>query len=200
MSPELPEQKTHLCHIEEGFDFLGFNVRKYKQKLLITPSRAKVASFMKRIRDYIKSNIAIQAGRFLRGLNSRLRGFANFYRHVVSKRTFNEIDQRVYQLLRDWMHRRHRNKTHAWCKQKYIKRWGTRWQFTVSTVKDRKVRPVRLFKVADLPIIRHIKVKGVAHPYNPLYAEYFEQRRYRQWQRRKTDGKFLATLAIERMV
>jgi len=108
---QLSEEKTHLCHIEEGFDFLGFNVRKYKQKLLITPSRAKVVSFMIRIRDYIKSNIAIQADRFLRGLNSRLRGFANFYRHVVSKKTFSEIDQRVYQLLRNWMHKRHRNKT-----------------------------------------------------------------------------------------
>jgi len=197
---QLSEEKTHLCHIEEGFDFLGFNVRKYKQKLLITPSRVKVASFMKRIRDYIKSNIAIQADRFLRGLNSRLRGFANFYRHVVSKKVFSEIDQRVYQLLRNWMHRRHRNKTNAWCKQHYIKRWGMRGCFTVSTVKDGKVKSVRLFKVSDLPIIRHIKIQGKAHPYNPVYAEYFEQRRCRQWQRRKMDGKFLATPAIDRMV
>ncbi|MES9856560.1 MAG: group II intron maturase-specific domain-containing protein [Sedimenticola sp.] len=130
-----------------------------------------------------------------------LRGFANFYRHVVSKRTFSEIDQRVYQLLRNWMHRRHRNKTHAWCKKKYIKRWGARWQFTVSTInKMGEIKPIRLFKVADLPIIRHIKVKGRAHPYNPLYAEYFEQRRMRNWLRRKKDGRFLAIPAIERMV
>ena len=196
----LSEEKTHLRHIEEGFNFLGFNVRKYNQKLLIKPSRTKVNSFMERIRDYIKSNISVQADRFLRGLNSRLRGIANFYRHVVSKRTFNEIDQRVYQLLRNWMHRRHRNKTHAWCKQRYIRRWGTRWQFTVSTIKNGKCKPIRLFKVADLPIIRHIKIKGKAHPYNPLHAEYFEQRRYQKWQRRKTDSKFLASPAIERMV
>lgn len=197
---QLSEEKTHLGHIEEGFDFLGFNVRKYDQTLLIKPTQAKVKSFMERIREYIKSNISVQADRFLRGLNSRLRGFANFYRHVVSKRTFSEIDQRVYQLLRNWMHKRHRNKTHAWCKKKYIRRWGTRWQFTVSTIKNGKINPLRLFKVADLPIIRHIKVKGDAHPYNPLYAEYFEQRRSNNWRRRMTDRKFLAIPAIERTV
>jgi len=196
----LSEEKTHLRSIEEGFDFLGFNVRKYHHKLLIKPSRDKVAGFMERIRDYIKSNVSIQADRFLRGLNSRLRGFAHFYRHVVSKRIFSEIDQRVYQLLRNWMLRRHRNKTLAWCKRKYIKRWGTRWHFTVSTVKAGKVQPIRLFMLADLPIIRHIKVQGKAQPYDPLYAEYFEQRRYRQWSRRKKDSRFLAIPAIERMV
>jgi RNA-directed DNA polymerase len=196
----LSEEKTHLCHIEEGFDFLGFNVRKYNQKLLIKPSRDKVASFMARIRDYIKSNVSAPADQFLRGLNSRLRGFANFYRHVVSKKTYSEIDQQVYQLLRNWMLRRHRNKTLAWCKRKYIKRWGTRWQFTVSTVKSDKVKSIRLFQVADLPIIRHIKVRGKAHPYDPFYAEYFEQRRNRQWLRRKKDSRYLATPAIERMV
>lgn len=196
----LSDEKTHLRSIEEGFDFLGFTVRKYDKKLLIKPSRDKVASFMERIRDYIKSNISVQADRFLRGLNSRLRGFANFYRHVVSKKIFSEIDRQVYQLLRNWMLRRHRNKTLAWCKRKYIKRWGTRWQFTVSTIKEGKAKPVRLFKVADLPIIRHIKVQGTAHPYDPLYAEYFEQRRNRQWLRRKKDSRFLAVPAIERMV
>jgi len=196
----LSEEKTHLRSIEEGFDFLGFNVRKYNQKLLIKPSRGKVASFMERIRDYIKSNVSVQADHFLRGLNSRLRGFANFYRHVVSKVTFSEIDQQVYQLLRNWMRRRHRNKTLAWCKRKYIKRWGMRWQFTVSTIGKGVTQPIRLFKVADLPIIRHIKVRGNAHPYDPFHAEYFEQRRNRLWLRRKRDGRFLAIPAIARMV
>ena len=196
----LSEEKTHLRSIEEGFDFLGFNVRKYNQKLLIKPSRGKVASFMERIRDYIKSNVSVQADHFLRGLNSRLRGFPNFYRHVVSKVTFSEIDQQVYQLLRNWMRRRHRNKTLAWCKRKYIKRWGMRWQFTVSTIGKGVTQPTRLFKVADLPIIRHIKIRGNAHPYDPFHAEYFEQRRNRQWLRRKRDGRFLAIPAIARMV
>jgi RNA-directed DNA polymerase len=196
----LSEEKTHLRSIEEGFDFLGFNVRKYNQKLLIKPSRGKVASFMDRIRDYINSNVSVQADHFLRGLNSRLRGFANFYRHVVSKKIFSDIDRQVYQLLRNWMLRRHRNQTLAWCKRKYIKRWGMRWQFTVSTIAKGVTQPIRLFKVADLPIIRHIKVRGNAHPYDPFHAEYFEQRRNRQWLRRRRDSRFLAIPAIARMV
>ena len=196
----LSEEKTHLRSIEEGFDFLGFNVRKYNQKLLIKPSRDKVASFMERIRDYINSKVSVQADHFLRGLNSRLRGFANFYRHVVSKKTYSEIDQQVYQLLRNWMLRRHRNKTLAWCKRKYIKHWGMRWQFSVPTIGKGVTQLIRLFKVADLPIIRHIKVRGKAHPYDPFHAEYFEQRRNRQWLRRKRDSRFLAIPSIARMV
>jgi RNA-directed DNA polymerase len=47
---------------------------------------------------------------------------------------------------------------------------------------------------------RHIKVRGYAHPYDPFHAEYFEQRRNRQWLRRKKDSRFLAIPAIERMV
>jgi len=69
-----------------------------------------------------------------------------------------------------------------------------------STVKDGRVKFIRLFKTSDLPIIRHIKVKGNACVYNPVDAEYFEQRRYQKWLRRKTDYRFLSTPAIERTV
>jgi RNA-directed DNA polymerase len=55
---ELSEEKTKITHIEEGFDFLGFNVRKYKGKLLIKPSKAGVKNFLQGIRAVIKANKA----------------------------------------------------------------------------------------------------------------------------------------------
>jgi len=197
---ELSQEKTHLSSIHDGFDFLGFNVRKYDGKLLIKPSGAKIKSFKKRIREYINSNVSMEAGCFLKGVNSRLRGFANFYRHVISKMIFNDIDRHVDRLLRNWMRRRHRGKTITWCRNKYMKRWGIRWQFSIeSRLKTGAIKIARLFHAADLPIIRHIKIQGEAHPYDPLYAVYFEQRRNRQWRRRMMDQRFLTTTVLERI-
>jgi hypothetical protein len=72
-------------------------------------------------------------------------------------------------------------------------------RFSVPTIGKGVTQTIRLFKVEDLPIIRHIKVRGKAHTYDPFHAEYFEQRRNRQWLRRKRDGRFLAIPAIARM-
>jgi len=197
---QLSQEKTHLCSIHDGFDFLGFNIRKYGGKLLIKPSKVKIKSFKERIREYIKSNVSIEAGQFLRGLNNRLRGFTNFYRHVVSKEIFNGIDQYVYRLLRNWMRRRHRSKTIAWCTKKYMKQWGMSRRFSIiTTVKRGEIKTAKLFHAAELPIIRHTKIRGKAHPYDPIYAKYFEQRQHQKWLRRMKDRRFLAIPAFERI-
>lgn len=81
----LSPEKTMITHIEEGFDFLGFNVRKYKAKLLITPSKGNVKKFLAKIRETIKGNKQATAGGLIAILNPIIRGWANHYRHVVSK-------------------------------------------------------------------------------------------------------------------
>src|SRR5438270_5178707 len=66
---ELSEEKTRITHIEEGFDFLGQNVRKYKtgkrHKLLITPSKKNVKAFLEKIRAIVKANKAVSAGKLI---------------------------------------------------------------------------------------------------------------------------------------
>ncbi|PIQ30860.1 MAG: group II intron reverse transcriptase/maturase [Zetaproteobacteria bacterium CG_4_9_14_3_um_filter_49_83] len=120
--------------------------------------------------------------------------------HVISKVIFSDIDRHVDRLLRNWMRRRHRGKTITWCRNKYMKRWGMRWQFTIeSRLRTGVIKIARLFHAADLPIIRHIKINGEAHPYDPIYATCFEQRRSRQRQRRTMDQRVLLTTALERI-
>jgi len=175
---ELSSEKTHVTHIDQGFDFLGFNLRKYNGKLLIKPAKASVKRFLKDIREFIKTNVSATTEQLIRQLNSKLRGWANYYRHVVSKRTFNHVDTQVFWALMAWIKRRHPNKSAHWKKHRYFRRDGLRqWVFfTLIRDKTGATIPLDLFKAASVPIVRHIKIKARATPYDPVYATYFAQR------------------------
>ena len=85
---ELSFEKTKITHIDEGFDFLGFNLRKYKGKLLIKPSKKGTLRFLANIRGIIQSRKADKVGNLIRTLNPKIKGWANYYRHSVAKQTF----------------------------------------------------------------------------------------------------------------
>ncbi len=197
----LSEEKTHICHIDEGFDFLGVNIRKYSGKLLIKPAAGKVRGFRIKIREFIKNNLSAPLVPFLKQLNSMLRGWAQCYRGVVAKEIFSLIDAYLYRLLRRWTRLRHRSKTQAWCKKHYYHRWGERWVFGILyTNRKGNTSQLKLFHLSDLPIRRHIKVVAHANPYDPSWDLYYRDRRRRLFLNRKRDRYFLATPAIERMV
>src|ERR1019366_7286829 len=84
----LSPEKTKITHIEDGFDFLGWNIRKYNGKLLMKPSKANIKAHLDKIRDVIKANKAAKQANLIRLLNPILRGWANYHRHVVAKDTF----------------------------------------------------------------------------------------------------------------
>jgi RNA-directed DNA polymerase len=83
----LSPEKTRVTHIEEGFDFLGMNVRKYDGKLLIKPADTSVQRFLRKLRDVVKGNATARQDWLIRKLNPLIQGWANYYRHVVSKRS-----------------------------------------------------------------------------------------------------------------
>lgn len=177
-SLELSEEKTRITHIDDGFDFLGFNVRKYAGKLLIKPSKGAIKSFLEGIREIIKANVATKTEHLIRQLNRKLRGWANYFRHVVAKKTFNYVDDRTYRALIVWIKRRHPNKSARWKRQRYFRSEGRRnWVFFAS-VRDAsgKITYLDLFRASSVPIVRHIKIQAQATPYDPAFTDYFARR------------------------
>ena len=99
---ELSPEKTHLTHIEDGFDFLGQNVRKYAGKLLIKPARKNVKTFLDKVRQVVKANKQATAATVIAQLNPMIRGWANYHRHVVSKKAFYRVDTAIFKVLGSW--------------------------------------------------------------------------------------------------
>ncbi|MCB9292156.1 MAG: hypothetical protein H6559_03350 [Lewinellaceae bacterium] len=104
---ELSEEKTHLTHIRQGFDFLSQNIRKYKDKLLIKPSRKSIRNFLQKVKQLIIKFRAANAADLLTHLAPLIRGWTMYHRHVVVKYTFNYVDHRIWQMLWKWAYRRH---------------------------------------------------------------------------------------------
>ncbi|WP_409526567.1 group II intron reverse transcriptase/maturase [Nitrincola sp. MINF-07-Sa-05] len=175
---ELSEEKTHITHIDDGFDFLGFNVRKYNGKLLIKPTKASVKGLLKDIRVLIKARKAITTEQLIRQLNSKLRGWANYYRHVVSKESFNYVDAQVFRAVMAWIKRRHPHKSVDWKKRRYFRLDDLRqWVFFAPTRdKAGAITTLDLFRATSVPIVRHVKIRAWATPYDPAYIAYFIQR------------------------
>jgi RNA-directed DNA polymerase len=175
---ELSPEKTHLTQIEDGFDFLGQNVRDYGGTVLVKPSRKNVATFLEKVRGIIKASRQVTAGHLIVNLNPVIRGWANYHRHVSSKRTFSQVDHAIFRALWRWAVRRHSKKSRRWIKDRYFEVIGGRhWVFHGEVAgREEMIQPVRLFEASSVPIRRHTKVKGEANPYDPAWEPYFEER------------------------
>jgi RNA-directed DNA polymerase len=176
---ELSPEKTRITPLENGFDFLGQNVRKYNDgKIIIKPSTSNVKAFLAKVRQVIKGNAQAKAGNLIVQLNPLMRGWANYHRHICSKHTFSTVDHAIFRSLWRWARRRHPNKPRRWVKEKYFHHTGQRhWVFCGEAVGwDGKLKSVHLFHAADVAIKRHIKIKGEANPYDPAWEMYFEHR------------------------
>jgi RNA-directed DNA polymerase len=173
---ELSVEKTKISHISKGFDFLGFNVRKYQNKLLIKPAPKSVKAFIETIRALIKKNRTVQTEVLIRQLNPKILGWANYYRHVVSSQAFSRVDNLIFNSIWKWCKRRHPNKTHNWVKKRYFKtQKNDNWVFaTPDSSKNEQL--LTLIKAKHTHIVRHIKIKADATPYDPKYFDYFNMR------------------------
>jgi len=178
---ELSPEKTRITHIEEGFDFLGQNIRKYGGTLLITPSRKNVKAFLAKVRKVLKENQTAKQVNLIKLLNPIIRGWANYHRHVVAMKTFSKVEHLIWRALWQWCKRRHPQKGSWWIKEKYFKNLGSRkWVFAAPTDRvrdDGQPEMMKLVNPAYIKIRRHIKIKGNANPYDPKWEPYFNQRR-----------------------
>ena len=180
---ELSKEKSKIVHIDEGFDFLGFSVRKYQGKLLTKPSKENVKSFLKEIRRVIKSQAAAKQESLIHLLNPKIKGWANYFRHSASSRTFTYIDYHIDKALYSWVKRRHSRKGVSWRQRKYYRtRNLNHWIFTARVrYPDSSIGNFDLAKMGDISVRRYIKIRSAAHPYDPAFKEYFQWRSRRKY-------------------
>lgn len=175
---KLSAEKTVITQVEKGFDFLGHHIRKYNGKYMARPSKRNVMTFLGKVRQVIKRCSTSAACDLIRVLNPMIRGWANYHRHQCSKRTFATVDHRIFEALWRWAKRRHPKKGADWVKRKYFPARGSRtWVFSgeaTDTMGNKKL--VWLDSASDVPIIRHVKIRSDANPYDPCWEEYFEKR------------------------
>ena len=176
---QLSEEKTVITHIDDGFDFLGKNIRKYNRKLLIMPSKASKLSILRKVRKIIKDNKTDKQEMLIRKLNPVIQGWVNNHRYVVSTKFFNRLDHEIFLSLWRWAKRRHKHKNRKWIVNKY---WhtinGRRWTFAVELTgrNDDKKQYLSLVTATDTKIIRFKKIVGKANPYDEKWDRYFEER------------------------
>lgn len=177
----LSDEKTHITHIDEGYDFLGFNVRKYNGKLLIKPSKKNTRAMLEKVRDTIKTRKGATAAELIKTLNPIIRGWANYHQHVVSKRTFSYVDSHIFNSIWQWCCRRHPEKGSRWIKGKYFASFDNQnWVFSATCKNhDGERKTHNLIQAGHVPIRRHIKIRSVATPYDQTYQAYFAARAQR---------------------
>jgi RNA-directed DNA polymerase len=171
------EDKTLIVNLDEGFDFLSFNIRRQSGKLLIKPSKAAITRHRQRLRREVRSLQGHNAMTVLRRLNPIIRGWATYYRTVISSELFSALDRYLWRLLYKWAKRSHPRKSKHWAVSRYFGRFNKsrndRWVFG-----DRD-SGAYLVKHAWTRIVRHQMVKAGSSPDDPALAEYWASRRRR---------------------
>ncbi len=181
----LSDEKTRIVHITEGFDFLGFNVRQYKdstsrtgRKLFIKPSKASVERLREKLRAKWKALEGSNASAVVSRLTPVIRGWANYFRIGVCKYTFGVLDTWMFRKAWRWATRTHPGKNALWRKQRYFRRWNprrnNRWVFGDEA--NGKYLP----RFTWTKVKRHIQVVGASSPDDPELRDYWARRRGQQ--------------------
>jgi RNA-directed DNA polymerase len=172
------EDKTRVVSLDDGFDFLGFTVRRQSGKLLIKPSKAALRRIRERLRAEMRALRGANAAMVLVRLNPIIRGWAAYYRTGVSSQAFSALDRYLWRLIYKWAKFGHPNKSKHWIVNRYFgafnKSRRDRWVFG-----DRDSGAYRT-KFAWTGIVRHRMVKGGSSPDDPALAQYWADRRRRR--------------------
>jgi len=171
------EDKTRIVNLDEGFDFLGFTVRRQSGKLLIKPSKAAIRRIRDRLRTEMRSLRGANVAMVLKRLTPIVRGWAAYYRAVVSSEVFSALDRHLWKLTYKWAKHSHPKKSKHWIVDQYFARFNKsrrdRWVF------GDRISGAYLVKFAWTNIVRHQMVTKGASPDDPALAEYWAARRRR---------------------
>ena len=168
---ELSDEKTLITHIDIGFDFLGWNFRKYNGKLIVKPSNKSIEKVTEKISDIIKRGKAWKQEVLIDALNPVITGWGNYHQPVVASEIFQKLDSRIWNMLWHWAKRRHPEKSNEWIADRYWHSEGNRnWVFSEGEKK--------LKLLSHIKIVRHTRLKLDMNPY--LDKDYFVLRKIKQ--------------------
>jgi RNA-directed DNA polymerase len=176
----LHPEKTRIVHVDDGFNFLGFFIKRYGGKCLIKPQKEKVLAFLKSIRRWLNKHRYATAEMVIQHLNPILRGWTNYYKHMVSGQVFSYVKDRIFRMLWSWCLYRHAKdqKGKRWILRKYFGIYGKpAWTFQSKwRSKDGTEYSIFLFDPESVRIERYVKVKGAASPDDPKLLAYWRER------------------------
>jgi len=173
-------EKTRIVNLDEGFDFLGFNVRQYRvtgarsgYRLLIKPSRQSVAAIKQKLKQAFRERRGFRVDAVIGTVNPILRGWANYFRIGVSATVFGKLDSYLFNLQKQWVNRQHPTKSWAWKRVRYWGRYRRRdvWVFGKPDF--------FMLRFGWFSIQRHIMVRRFASWDDPELEEYWDQRKRR---------------------
>ena len=188
---ELSREKTRITHIHQGFDFLGWNFRKYvpksprrKAKLLIKPSKKNASALYRKVREIIKSSGALTQEALIGQLNPVLKGWAQYHSPVVAKQTFSKLDHLIFWRIWRWAKRRHPRKSADWIRNKYFRSIGGQsWVFAYPYKNGKGEKQYRrLYQLAGTVIVRHKRLPGAYNPYDVEHELKWEALRVQRMQ------------------
>jgi RNA-directed DNA polymerase len=184
---ELSQEKTRITHLEKGFDFLGWNFRRYKctfrkegKIVLIKPSKKNIQDFKDRLKEVFKELRGHNQLSVVLKLSPIIRGWSNYHKKVVSKQIFNSLDNYIFLKLKKWGKRLHHNQSWKWIAKRY---WDKLcpgredlWVFGHKAKNSNDDFSYYLEKLAWTPIVRHIPVLFTNSPDDPNLKDYWFKR------------------------
>jgi RNA-directed DNA polymerase len=193
----LNKEKTRISHIDDGFDFLSFTIRRYHthhgSKVLTKPSRNAVKKIRCRIAKELRALRGASPLEVIATMNPIIRGQANYFRPGASTKAYQTLDNHLWQHLYKWARRRHPTKSRQWVVARYFGPFHPtrhdRWVYG-----DQQTGAY-LHRYAWTKIVRHVPVTGRNSPDDPALAQYWADRRRKRkppqlapsWQRALRD-------------
>lgn len=193
----LSEEKTRICHIDEGFDYLGFNIRRYRDPkrrsgyiTLIKPAKEKVKEVKQKLREIWLEKVGNTVENLVNKINPIIRGWANYYSHVVSLDTFTELDHWMFRRECRFTNKRHPTKNHGWKVQRYFGRLNPNYP-NQKWVFGSKETGAFIIRFANTPIVRHNCVPFDDSPDNPdpTAREHFEKKKTKNDEAKKLNKR-----------
>ena len=178
----LASDKTKITHIDDGFDFLGFNIKRYngkdKSRVLIKASKDSVKSFKRKAKEIVRNCYPNNIEESIIKLNYLINGVGNYWKLGSNKQTFRKMDKYILEILFRQTKRWHPKKSSKWIVNKYFKISNHpihKWKWTFTDQKSGK-QVDRMFWIN----IKYGKcARHKATPYDVEYEEYFIKHQFR---------------------